>query len=189
MIPQSKIFCLLKKKEKLFFQTTQKKVLKLFIARMKALAFSNEDINFVGTIIKYHMSAYLKSIGEDENPNRGIYRYFQETKDLGVMIGFFHLADIIATYEGTLSSIRWRTAINSVERILDGWFNHFEDVISPTRLLTGDELIEELGMHPGRKIGQILEKIREEQAAGILSEKKMALDFAKKMIDEMKKDD
>lgn len=174
---------------KTIFPNHAKKSADIVCTRMRELAFSNEDINFVGTIIKHHMSAYLKSIGEDENPNRRIYRYFQEAKDLGVLIGFFHLADIIATYEGTLTPLRWRSAINSVGRILDGWFNHFEDVISPTRLLTGDELIEELGMHPGRKIGLILEMVQEEQAAGILSEKKLALDYAKKMIDEMKKDD
>ena len=141
------------KEGKFVFPNHAKNSVEIVHARMNALAFSNDDINFVGTIIRYHMSAYLKSIGEDESPNRGIYRYFQETGDLGVILGFFHLADIIATYEGTLASIRWRTAIYSVERILDGWFNHFEDVISPTRLITGDELIEEFGMNPGRKIG------------------------------------
>jgi poly(A) polymerase len=185
MIPQSKISFLFRKRK--FVSNHAKN--SVGIVRTNEWVALNDDINFVGTIIRYHMSAYLKSIGEDESPNRGLYRYFQETGDLGVLLGFFHLADIIATYEGTLASIRWRTAISSVERILDGWFNHYEDVISPTRLITGDELIEEFGMNPGRKIGIILEKIREEQAAGVLSEKKMALDYAKKIIEEMKTDD
>ena len=174
---------------KIVFPDHAKKSAEIVRTRMSALAFSNEDINFVETIIRYHMSGYLKSIGEDDNPNRGIYCYFQETGDLGVLLGFFHLADLIATYEETLSSIRWRSALNTMERILDRWFNHFEEVISPTRLITGDELIKEFGMNPGRKIGQILDRIREEQAAGILSEKKLALDFAKKMIDEINTDD
>lgn len=174
---------------KIVFPNHANKSAQIVHARMRALAFSNEDINFVGSIINYHMSVYLKSISEDENPNRGIYRYFQDTEDLGVLVGLFHLADIIATYEDTLPQYRWRSAISSVEKILNGWFNHYEEVISPIRLITGDELIEELGMNPGRNVGLILEKIREEQAAGVLSEKKMALDFAKKMIDEMKIDD
>ena len=61
--------------------------------------------------------------------------------------------------------------------------------MSPTRLITGDELIEELGMHPGRKIGLILEMVREEQAAGILSEKKLAIEYAKKINNEMDRND
>jgi len=40
-----------------------------------------------------------------------------------------------------------------------------------------------------RKVGLILESIREEQAAGTLFEKKMALEYAKKMIDEMEIND
>ena len=51
------------------------------------------------------MSERLKTIGEEENPNRSIYRFFQETGITGVMIGFLHLADIIATYEETINSI------------------------------------------------------------------------------------
>ncbi len=154
--------------------------------RMGALAFSNDDINFVATIIRYHMSEYFKSISIEENPNRKIYRYFLEAKDLGVLLGIFHLADLIATYENTLTQSRWKIAFESVERIFDVWFNRFREVISPAKLITGDELIEKLGLSPGRQIGRILESIREEQAAGSLSNKKMAFDFAKKMIVEMK---
>ena len=135
------------------------------------------------------MSGYLSSIGIDENPNRNIYRYFLETKELGVLLGLFHLADLIATYENTLQQFRWKVAINSVEKIFDGWFNHFEDVISPPRLITGNTLIEELGLNPGKKIGIILDKIREEQAAGNLFDKNLALEYAKKMNIEMNKDD
>ncbi len=174
---------------KIVFPNHAKKSAEIVRARMSSLAFSNEDIYFVETIIRHHMSGYLRSIGIDENPNRDIYRYFLETKELGVLIGLFHLGDLIATYEDTLPQFRWREAISTVEKIFGGWFNHFEDVVSPLRLITGDDLIEELGLNPGRKIGLILESIREEQAAGLLSEKKLALDYAKKMITEMNKDD
>jgi len=174
---------------KIVFPDHAKKSAEITKSRMKSLAFSNEDINFVDTIIGFHMSPNLKSIGIDEKPNRAIYRYFQETGEFGVLLGFFHLADIIATYEETLASSRWEIAIHTVEKILDGWFYHFNDVIFPTRLLNGDELIDGLGMQPGRKVGLILESIREEQAAGTLFEKKMALEYAKKMIDEMEIND
>ena len=56
--------------------------------RMKVLAFSNEEIHFVGTIISYHMSDELRSIGEEENSERDIYRYFQKTGKTGIVIGF-----------------------------------------------------------------------------------------------------
>lgn len=159
----------------------------IVFTRMKALSFSNEEIKFVAAIIKYHMSDYLKSIGA-EGSKRDIYRFFRMTNDLGVLIGLFHLADLIATYEETLSTERWKTAINSIDMILDGWFNHYDDVVSPGRLITGDDLISEFRIHPGQEIGQILEKIKEEQAAGLISTKKVAIDYAKKMIGEMKID-
>jgi len=176
-------------KGKIVFPNHAKKSAEIVCARMKTLAFSNEDINFVKKIIKYHMSVYFKSIGTNENPNRDIYRYFQDAEDLGILLGLFHLADIIATYEDTLPQFRWKIAVSSVEKIFDAWFNHFEDVVSPARLVTGDEIMKELGVSPGRKIGLILDKIREEQAAGKVPDKAFALSYAKKMLSEMKNDD
>jgi poly(A) polymerase len=126
------------------------------------------------------------TIGKDEKPNRRIYRYFKETGNLGVMIGLFHLADVISTYEETLSQNRWKSAMKSVDRILDGWFNHFDDVVSPIKLLNGNDLIEKFGLKPGRELGEMLEKIREEQAVGAIFEKRAAIKFAEKMISEKK---
>jgi len=168
---------------KVFFPDHAEKSAEIINERMKALAFSNEEIHFVKSIVRYHMSDCLKSVGEGGNPNRSIYHYFQETGYTGVLIGFLHLADLIATYEGTLSPDRWNIALKSVDKILEGWFFQFEAVVSPARLINGNDLIEKFGLQPGRELGHILEQIYEEQAAGTILERNGALDFAKKMID------
>lgn len=155
----------------------------IVLKRMKALTFSNEEIQFVYSIIRYHMADELRTIGDEENPYRNIYRYFRESGYSGVMIGFLHLADVIATYETTLPPHRWNTALKSVEKIFDGWFNHYSEVVSPPKLLNGNDLMEKFGLPPGRETGSILEQIREEQAAGIILERNTALIFAEKMIE------
>ena len=81
-----------------------------------------------------------------------------------------------------LTQSRWNIAMKSVNEILDGWFNHFGDVISPPKILNGNDLMEKFGLQPGRELGHILEQICEEQAAGTILTRNDALDFAEKMI-------
>ncbi len=150
--------------------------------RMKVLTFSNDEIHFVRSVIRFHMSDELKTIGAAENSERDIYRFFQKTGKTGIVIVFLHLADIIATYEGTLKPERWSVALKSVKKILDGWFNHFDEVVAPPRLLNGDDLIEIFKIKPGQELGQILEQISEEQAAGTIKDRNAAFAFAEKLI-------
>ena len=168
--------------DKVIYPNHAEKSANIVRERMKALAFSNEEIQFVYSVIRYHMADELKTIGEEEDPYRSIYRYFRETAYSGVMIGFLHLADLIATYENSISPSRWKLALKSVDKIFDGWFNHYTEVVSPPKLLNGNDLMEKLGLQPGRELGKILKQIREEQAAGIILERNAALEFAEKMF-------
>jgi len=168
--------------EKFTYPNHAEKSAQIVHERMKSLAFSNEEIQFVDSVIRHHMDDELKTIGDEENPNRYIYRYFRQTGNSGIEIGFLHLADLIATYEQTLSPLRWSTALKSVEKLLDAWINHYTEVISPPRLINGNDLMEKFGLQPGKEIGGILEQVREEQAAGIILERNAAFGFAEKII-------
>src|SRR3989337_1142745 len=57
-----------------------------------------------------------------------------------------------------------------------------EEVISPPRLLDGQELMKELNLRPGPFVGQLLEAIRENQAAGKIENREQALAFAREEL-------
>ena len=50
--------------------------------------------------------------------------------------------------------------------LLNAWMNEQHLVVNPPALLTGDDLMREYGLTPGPQIGNLLEYIREKQAAG-----------------------
>ncbi|PWH17058.1 MAG: [cytidine(C)-cytidine(C)-adenosine (A)]-adding enzyme, partial [Anaerolineae bacterium] len=62
---------------------------------------------------------------------------------------------------------------------LEAYYEQAEQVIHPPRLLTGDDLINELKMKPGPDVGKLLEAIRETQAAGQITSRQEALAFAR----------
>jgi len=143
-------------------------------ARGKALAFSGLEIEFIRRTIKNHMKKEFQPDGENDNMNLWLYRFFKKAKSAGVAVCFLHLADVLATYEGNLTNERWRSALEFTHQILDGWVNRFDEVVEPVKLISGGELIERYGLSPGSVIGELVESVRENQAAGIISSREDA---------------
>ncbi|MFC1748430.1 CCA tRNA nucleotidyltransferase [Pseudomonadota bacterium] len=50
----------------------------------------------------------------------------------------------------------------------------------PKKLLTGDKIMKELNLEPGKKVGELLDELREAQLAGEIKTKKQALEWLKK---------
>jgi poly(A) polymerase len=92
------------------------------------------------------------------------------------------LADLRGTYGDTLTQEKWGTALDIAHILLENYWEKPEETISPPRLLDGNELMKELGLEPGRIIGQLLEAIREGQATGSISTRDEALTYAGKEL-------
>jgi len=118
--------------------------------------------------------------GEEELPTqRAIYRYFRDTGDVGIDTIFLNLADHLATRGPNLELEEWRRHAESMAYVLEQRFRE-ESVVSPPKLISGHDLIDILGMSPGRELGQLLEAVREAQAAGEIATREEALLFIQK---------
>jgi poly(A) polymerase len=168
--------------EKLIFKNHAEISANIAFGRLKSFAFSNEEIQFVKLIILHHMDEELKIIGDELEFRKNIYRFFRDAGYCGILVGFLHLADLIATYGKSMPAKGWATALKSVDRLFDAWFHQYEEIVAPPRLLNGDDLIDKFGIKPGPQLGKILEQIREEQAAGKILERNAALEYAVKLI-------
>ena len=80
------------------------------------------------------------------------------------------LADLRGTRGTTLTQETWAAALDVARILLENYWEKPEETIAPPRLLDGNELMKELGLEPGRIIGQLLEAIREGQATGKVAE-------------------
>ncbi|MBM3137166.1 MAG: HD domain-containing protein [Chloroflexi bacterium] len=143
--------------------------------RGKELALSGVEIDFVQRMIRHHMKKEFQQDAENINLNLWLYRFFKKVKSAGVAVSLFHLADVLATYEGNLTDERWQSALEFTSQILDGWFNQYDIVVEPKKLISGDEIIERYKLSPGGVIGELVEFVRENQAAGNISSREDAL--------------
>ena len=97
------------------------------------------------------------------------------------------LADLRATYEQTLPQETWAAALEVVRTLLEAWYEKKEEQVTPQSLVDGNHLMRALSLPPGKKIGELLEAIREAQAMGLVSTKEQALELARKKMEEERK--
>ena len=147
---------------------------------MERLRFSNRELRVVQLMIEQHMRpGYLA--GEDMPSRRAIYRYFRDTAGEGIAILFLGLADHLAARGPTLDLAEWCRHAEITEYILSKWFQE-QAIIVPPKLIDGHTLMDRLGLSPGPQIGELLEMVREAQAAGELHTSEEALDFVTKRL-------
>jgi len=146
---------------------------------LRRLRFSNDEIEIVARVVLHHLRpAQLAS--QARVSNRAVYRFFRDAGDAGIDTCVLALAD----WRGKAPQIdapleAQQRATNAL--LLDRYFHASETVIAPPALIDGHTLIEKLQIEPGPRIGELLEGIREAQAAGKVMTREDALTLARKL--------
>lgn len=156
---------------------------KVAAERARSFNLSNDEVDRLETIIANHMRIHFfaeRLEKENQPPSRkAIYRFFRDSGAAGVDLVLLALADVRGTRGNEMTQVTWTAYLDIARILLENYWERPEEVINPPRLLDGNELMKELNLKPGRMIGQLLEAIRENQAAGKITEKEQALAFAR----------
>jgi poly(A) polymerase len=142
--------------------------------RAIALRFSNDESDFVSKIVRNHMRPLLLQSSLPVT-RRAVFRYFRGTGPCGVAVSLFSLADTLATDAAGPAPEKWQAAVETVHSLLEGYFERPEELIRPTPLLTGDDLLRDFNLSPGPQIGELLDALREAQAAGEVTNREDAV--------------
>jgi hypothetical protein len=89
---------------------------------------------------------------------------------------------MVATYGPGLPQDRWVQLLETIRPLLQTWWEGPKEIVKPESLITGSDLISEFSIEPGPEIGRILEALREAQAAGQVTTRLEALEFAASLI-------
>jgi poly(A) polymerase len=153
------------------------------VQRARTFNLSNDEIERLRIIIKNHLRIHFfagRLENEKQIPSRkAIYRFFRDCGEAGVDLVLLSLADVRATRAHALTIETWNTYLDVARLLLENYWERPQDVIAPPRLISGTELMNELGLKPGPLVGRLLETIRENQAAGKIENRDQALSFAR----------
>jgi len=155
--------------------------------RARALSLSNDEIARLTAVIKNHMRVHFhtsRKDGEGKDPSRrAIYRFFKDSGEAGLDLILLALADLRATHGNALKQETWAAALDVCRLFLENYWERPEEVVSPPKLLDGNDVMRELNLAPGPRVGEVLEAIREGQATGKVSTREEAIAFGKKWLE------
>jgi poly(A) polymerase len=104
---------------------------------------------------------------------RQIYRFFKESSLDQCFLWLSDLFRLPATEHSTQS---WLDALEKCEQLVEAWVEKPE-LLSPTPLLNGKDLMLYFDLPPGKLLGSLLEALLEEQAAGTITSREEALQW------------
>ena len=149
--------------------------------KAREMGFSKNEIDFLVHIVHFHMKPSQSAFIAQNEKDIHIHRFINKVGPAGVLIGLLHLADVLATYEGTITDERWDRTISVVYNIFDAYYFRFNEIIHPPKIIDGNDLVNEFNLPPGKNIGRLLGLVVEAQVVGAIHNKKQA----KKFIDEL----
>jgi len=150
---------------------------KKILNRIKAAA--PPDVNVkperVAWAVRYHMLV-VHGHPEKMRPTT-IEKYFFNPDKASQTLLKLILVDGLATInqDGQALTNHYEMIKERMAEIKKKTGSHGFKLVKP--LLSGDDIMKELGIKPGLKVGEILEKVRQKQLAGELKSKPAALEF------------
>ncbi len=152
--------------------------------RGRELRLSNEEVAHLKKIVRHHMRPFLLGHGGNMPTPRAIFRFFRDTGAAGVDICLLSMADLLATQGVNLPQQEWAHHLDVLRALLEAWWERKTELVAPPTLVDGHDLIERFGLPPGRRIGQLLEAVREAQAEGQVRTTEDAYALVEKMLTE-----
>ncbi|MBN1317763.1 MAG: CCA tRNA nucleotidyltransferase [Anaerolineales bacterium] len=152
--------------------------------RARELSLSNQEVKYVSQVVgRQNYLTHFLAIA-DESPSRiSIYRYFRDTVSYGLDVCLLGLARRL-NETSSLSIADWKNDLSKVSILLDHYFHHYQETISPPPLLDGYDLMKFLKLEPGPRIGQLLEIIREGQINNTVNTIDDALELVNRISNE-----
>ncbi len=149
---------------------------------MGRLRFSAQQSKAVQRMVEHHLRPWQMGPESVEPTRRAIYRYFRDTSDTAIDILWLALSDYLATQGPRLDPAEWEKHVRMISYILCQGLQGEQNIISPPKLIDGDDLIHLFGLKPGRQVGEVLQAVREAQAAGEIATRDEALALAQRQI-------
>lgn len=149
----------------------------------RRLRLSRQTANYLHTIVAAHMRpGQLRAA--PEVGRRAVARFFRDLGAAGPDVLLIGLADHLAARGPQIDPPDWQAHLLWVGAMLDAYWGEQNENGAVQPLVDGHVLMAELGLEPGKIVGQLLREIGEAQAAGEIGNRAQALTLARRLLAE-----
>jgi poly(A) polymerase len=145
------------------------------------LKFSRRAVQYIDFIIRNHLRPlFLFVAGQKQNlKHKGMVRFFRKCGSLTPDLLVHTMADIMG--KSRTSTTRDADFIGFARETLDLFFQEYGPRASLPPLITGHDLIKELGLQPSPLFKLVLRRVEEARVTGNIHTKEEALALARQM--------
>lgn len=167
-----------------FYRTEEnsRSVSEILKSRSKKMLLSTAEMKLI--IKSYEAFMELHSLFNlEEYSDVVIYRYFQKFGDYGIDGIFLKLIETHINKDILRDSAIWTKVLDHAARYFDAWFNHFDTIIKPKPLLSGDQISKLFNIPAGPEIGELKNAILEAQIENLITDREGAIKFTRNLIE------
>jgi len=147
---------------------------------LSVLLLSREESSRI-SILNNESGRLAKTLATKKILGREKYLYFKEIGTVGLDLIFLDLASKLAVPASEMNQDKWLEHLQKCEVLIAAWYQE-QTLVNPVLFLNGKDLMMEFDLTPGPKIGLLLEKMREEQAAGKINSRQAAMDWVEQQL-------
>jgi poly(A) polymerase len=148
----------------------------------KRLRFGSRETHFVCRLIEEHLRPTMLAQAGSLPSRRALYRFFRDLGEAAPACLVLSLADAAAATGPRLQPDRWRSHVAYAAFVLEAEALLNIPAEKSDRLISGRDLIDELGMAPGPDLGRVLDAVDEAIAVGDVRTREEALEMARRLI-------
>lgn len=141
---------------------------------LRRLRFSRAGIDLASTMVEHHLRPGQMAKQGELPTRRAVYRFYRDLGEAAVDTVYLNLADYLAARGPDLEESDWAYRREVAGHILRGRATG-EETAMPARLIDGHDIMREMGIPPGPKVGEMLEMVREAHSSGCISTREEAL--------------
>ena len=144
------------------------------------LKFSTDQADLVTKCTRRHLEIHL-ALREERTTPADRLSFFRRTSPYSIEVILVSLVDRLAARGAALKPEALESYIGYARRLLRDYFERTE-AFAPPIWMTGEELIEALGLEPGPLVSLCLEELASASAEGLVTSRDQALTFARGCI-------
>lgn len=149
---------------------------KLVIPILKDLKFSKKQIQYVQTLIKYHIYPSSMVSAEDVT-DKAFMKFYRKMEGYVIDLIILAMADRLSARGEKITEDIVNKNINALTKLLSDYLEMRKDIKPLEKLLDGRDIMELLKIKQGPKLGEIINALKEAQISGNVTTKEEAINF------------
>lgn len=148
----------------------------LCIPILKELKFSKKQIEYIKTLIKYHI--YPSSlVSAPEVQDKAFLKFYRKLDGYVIDVIILAMADRLSARGEKVTEEMVNNNISSLTKLLNEYINNYRNMKPLEKLIDGKEIMELLNIKQGPKLGEIIKTLNEAQIASDVTTKEEAIKF------------